>query len=1017
MATTKITNPELFDLGSLNTALKLPSGTTAERPTSPSTGEWRYNTTTNLIEFYDGGDWRDLQDEDIPPVNSEHFNTVTYTGTGGTQAITGVGFQPDWVWIKNRNDTNAHILQDTTRGAGKTLFSSSTSAEDGTSGDLIASFDSDGFTVNENFNGSTTNESTNKSGNTYVAWCWKANGGTTSSNTDGTITSTVQVNTKGKFSVVQYTANGVSGATIGHGLGVEPNIVIVKNTNLSTQSWNTYVKDVTTTNAQFLTLNTTNANGNTANPRFIPGNFSSSVFSVGNDNSTNGVSGVDTYIAYCFASVAGYSSFGTYTGNGSDNGPIVNTGFEPAYIMFKRSNSSGGNWLIYDNKRSTTNTRDKLLFANDNASEQTAAYVDFLSNGFQIVAAGGTGNTNINVNGDIYIYMAFASDASAAPVLASSFSMSTYAGTDTTNNLTSVFAPSFFWNKAQNDSRTHNWFDTVRGAGELLTTNNTNAESTVSVMNSFNSDGVTISGSDAYMNSSSFDYVAYFWKAAELPAINNDGTFTTLVSANQAAGFSIVKFSTTSPSASDVFPHGLGAAPDVIIAKTLSAATPWNIYHTSMGTGKYLEFTTSPPQTNSNYFATVDATTFQYRPSSSNQTYVALCFRSITGFSSFGSYVGNGSAGQAVNVGFTPNWVLIKSTVGNDNWRLYDTARGITAGGYLEPNTPDPNNTNNAPALTTTATGWEITSGGVALGDNANGNEYLYFAFKENIPEPALPAGEAEFMVVAGGGGGGTSSGGSGVGGSGGGAGGLRTSFGSTSGGGGSAESNISLSAGTYTITIGAGGGTGGAASGQNGSAGADSSITGNASITSTGGGFGTFTTYVGGTGGSGGGGYETGGSGTANQGYNGSNSSACGFTYRGGAGGGAGAAASGKNGGAGLLVNGTTYAGGGGGGQSLNCGSGSGGSGGGADGQNANFYNVDATANTGGGGGGGVYNLIAQQLGYGASQGGSGGSGVVILQMRASDYSGVTTGSPTVTISAGLVTLKYTGSGTYVHS
>jgi len=157
MATTKITSPELFDLGSLNTALQLPSGTTAQRPASPSTGEWRYNTDNNLIEFYDGAAWRDLQDEDIPPIPSEHFNTVTYTGTGGTQAITGVGFQPDWVWIKNRNDTNSHILQDTSRGAGKTLFSNLTSAEDGTSGDLIASFDSDGFTVNENFNGSTTN--------------------------------------------------------------------------------------------------------------------------------------------------------------------------------------------------------------------------------------------------------------------------------------------------------------------------------------------------------------------------------------------------------------------------------------------------------------------------------------------------------------------------------------------------------------------------------------------------------------------------------------------------------------------------------------------------------------------------------------------------------------------------------------------------------------------------------------------------------------------------------------------
>ena len=106
MATTKITNPELFDLGSLDSALKLPSGTTAERPASPSTGEWRYNTTTNLIEFWDGGAWRKLQDEDLPPIPSENFNTVIYTGTGGTQAITGVGFQPDWVWIKNTNDTN-----------------------------------------------------------------------------------------------------------------------------------------------------------------------------------------------------------------------------------------------------------------------------------------------------------------------------------------------------------------------------------------------------------------------------------------------------------------------------------------------------------------------------------------------------------------------------------------------------------------------------------------------------------------------------------------------------------------------------------------------------------------------------------------------------------------------------------------------------------------------------------------------------------------------------------------------
>ena len=249
MATTKITSPESFDLGSLNSALKLPSGTEAQRPASPSTGEWRYNTDSNTIEFWDGVKWRTLSDEVIPPVASEHFNVVTYTGTGGTQAITGVGFQPDWVWIKNRNDTNSHILQDSTRGAGETLFSNLTSAEDGTSGDLIASFDSDGFTVNENFNGSTTNESTNKSGNTYVAWCWKLNGGTTSSNTDGSITSTVQANTKAGFSLIKYTGDGSSSATVGHGLGSIPELTIFKQLDSGGTSggfWNTYLTSTNT---------------------------------------------------------------------------------------------------------------------------------------------------------------------------------------------------------------------------------------------------------------------------------------------------------------------------------------------------------------------------------------------------------------------------------------------------------------------------------------------------------------------------------------------------------------------------------------------------------------------------------------------------------------------------------------------------------------------------------------------------------------------------------------------------
>ena len=177
MATTKITSPDLFNLESLNTALKLPSGTTAQRPTSPSTGEWRYNTTTNLVEFWDGGAWRDLQSEDIPPIPSENFNVVIWTGNGTSQSITGVGFQPDWVWGKERSNTSSNELLDSTRGATNYISSNLTNAQ-GTSGQGLQSFDADGFTVGND-------GAWNQNGETYVAWCWKANGGTTSSNTDG----------------------------------------------------------------------------------------------------------------------------------------------------------------------------------------------------------------------------------------------------------------------------------------------------------------------------------------------------------------------------------------------------------------------------------------------------------------------------------------------------------------------------------------------------------------------------------------------------------------------------------------------------------------------------------------------------------------------------------------------------------------------------------------------------------------------------------------------------------------
>ena len=1003
MATTKITSPDLFNLESLNTALKLPSGTTAERPTSPSTGEWRYNTTTNLVEFWDGGAWRDLQSEDIPPIPSENFNTVLYTGTGSAQSITGVGFKPDMVWIKDRIQAYSHNITDSTRGTSKQIFPNSTNAQDTTYTNRVTSFDADGFTIgNDNY--------VNTNGNTFVAWCWKANGGTTSSNTDGTITSTVQANTKAAFSVVSYTGNAVSGATIGHGLGVEPDLVIVKNLNLSTQSWNTYVKNVTTTNAQFLTLNTSAANGNTANPRFIPGNFSSSVFSVGNDNSTNGASGVDTYIAYCFASVAGYSSIGTYTGNGSTNGPIVNTGFEPAMIIIKRTDSVE-DWKIIDNKRGFANT----LEPNEDGAEETGNNSNFtvLSTGFQI----GDTNGDFNANGGTYLYIAFGSDASAAPALPDSFANKLWTGNGSARDINVGFSTSWTWIKSRSFARNNYLYDIIRGPNNQILSNSSGAEITLTGrLTAFNTDGFSL-GTDSEVNNNGETYVAWNWKASPVPTINTDGDTQTIVSANQAAGFSIVRY--TGTGSSGTYGHGLSSSPDWIITKRTDVTEGWIVWSCSLSASNYMYLNSSGAAgTDTNAYKTIGATTNQIGTdvtvNASGGTYIAYCFTSISGFSDFGSYTGNGSAGYAITgLGFQPSFIMIKGITSADNWFIFDSARGGSV--TLNPNLPA------AEYADTGVTSFD--SDGFTLGSNAGGNRngdtYIYMAYKEN-PTPMPLAGNMSFLVVAGGASGGRQNAG------GAGAGGLRTSYGGSSGGGSSAESDITLAAGTYTITVGAGG----AALTTNGvgNNGVDSSIaaSGLTTITSVGGGGGygfTYSSNNANSGGSGGGAGTTGsnsasgfGSGTANQGFDGGARNATANTYAGGGGGGASAAGQastsqedGGDGGAGLAVSITgasvSYAGGGGGGD--NTSAGSGGAGGGTAGGVASGVVSDATANTGGGSGGTRNNVTA----------GSGGSGVVILRLLTSEYSSSTTGSPTVTTDGDYTVLTYTGSGTYVHS
>ena len=326
---------------------------------------------------------------------TDYFNTKLYTGTGATRSITGIGFQPDWIWTKGRSGTyssESHKLYDSVRGATKELRSDVNNAESTNSGG-VTSFDSDGYGlgVGGGVNGSSTE---------YVSWNWLA-GGTASSNTDGSITSSVSANTTSGFSICTFTGNGTSGATVGHGLGAVPKMYMVKRRD-TTGRWQVYhVGTATSPEDKYLFLDGNEAVQDATN-RWNDTAPTSSVFSLGNSTEVNGNGG--TYIAYCFAEKKGYSKFGSYTGNGNADGTFIYTGFKPAFIIQKRY-SSTGNWYLWDSVREPSNVVKKRLDADTNLAEASNYNtLDFLSNGFKFRDT----NNEWNGSGDSYIYMALA---------------------------------------------------------------------------------------------------------------------------------------------------------------------------------------------------------------------------------------------------------------------------------------------------------------------------------------------------------------------------------------------------------------------------------------------------------------------------------------------------------------------------------------------------------------------------------------------------------------------------------
>jgi len=321
---------------------------------------------------------------------SQYFNTVLTTGAGAG-SYTGVGFQPDFLWFKRRDSSGPHFLIDSTRGSSKYLASESTASET-TDATFLTSIDSDGWTGGSGFYGSPA---------TLATWNWKANGGTTSSNTDGSITSTVQANTTAGFSIITYTGTGAS-ATVGHGLTKAPEMVICKQRTDAGTQWQTGHTGLTNWTYKLL-LNSTAAESVNAN--VFPSAPTSTVINLGLAGDSNG-SGKSQLI-YAFHSVEGYSKFGSYTGNGSTDGTFVYTGFRPAFVIVKRTNSTGY-WLMFDSARQPENENDSWLLANDSSNEGiNSTGMDFISNGFKLRNSS-TAAVHNNISGSTYIYMAFA---------------------------------------------------------------------------------------------------------------------------------------------------------------------------------------------------------------------------------------------------------------------------------------------------------------------------------------------------------------------------------------------------------------------------------------------------------------------------------------------------------------------------------------------------------------------------------------------------------------------------------
>ena len=575
------------------------------------------------------------------------FSTYLYTGNGSTQTINNgidLAGKGGMVWLKNRTTgATSNNLQDTARGRGAAMFSDTTNANIAGFGG-VSSFNSNGFTL-DNVGGITTNNS----GQGYASWTFRKS--------------------PRFFDVVTYTGNGASSRAISHSLGQEVGMVMTKATS-TTGDWNTYHRSATGD----MVLNTTAAQ---TGSKALVNSATATTFTVSGAANTNAV----TYVAYLFAhdtSADGIIQCGSYTGNGSTTGPIVNLGWEPQYLMIK--NASGtGDWQIIDSMRGMpVGSADATLQANLPNAESSVDYISPTATGFQITST----SSGVNTSGSTYIYLAIRRHNKPPTTGTQVYNAIARTGNDGTATFTGVgFAPDLSLTKSRTEGGRHtHLFDRLRGASKKLSTGDTAAESLLNGVTSFGMDGVTV-GTDSDLNASSQNYINHFFK--------------------RAPGFFDVVCDTGTGSAHAIA-HSLTVVPELMIRKKRSTGDSWVVYAGDATDYLFLNGTAATADLDTMWNDTTPtASAFTVGTNDDvNQsagTFVTYLFATKEGISKVGSYTGNGSS-QTVPCGFTTGarFILIKRTDSAGDWYVWDTARGVVAG--------------NDPHLSLNTTAAEVTS-------------------------------------------------------------------------------------------------------------------------------------------------------------------------------------------------------------------------------------------------------------------------------------------------------------------